>query len=56
MTEILYNYLRERFYKNNHDKYRKYFDEWINGITEIQMDYFEKERLNILHNSKIQQL
>lgn len=52
MTEILYNYLRERFYKNNHDKYRKYFDEWVNCITETQIDYFEKERLNILNQSK----
>lgn len=52
MTKILYNYLQERFYKNNHIKYRKYFDEWVNRITETQIDYFEKERLNILNQSK----
>lgn len=55
MTQILYNYLQERFYKNNHDKYRKYFEEWVTNLTDSQLYYFEIERLNILYNSKIQQ-
>lgn len=42
-------YLVYRFRKNNHNKYLKYMQEWINGITKTQLDYFkkEKERLNL---------
>lgn len=52
MTEILFNYLRERFRTNNHPKYLKYFDEWISNISENQIHYFEIERLNIIKKSK----
>ena len=40
-------YLMRRFLFNNHNKYRKYADEWINGLTANQIAYFvlEKERL-----------
>jgi hypothetical protein len=51
---VLFDYLRERFYKNNHTKYRKYFDEWINNVTETQLFYFEKERISIKNQEKIQ--
>lgn len=51
---VLFDYLRERFYKNNHVKYRKYFDEWLSNITEIQLFYFEKERISIRNQEKIQ--
>ena len=54
MTEILYNYLRERFYKNNHDKYHKYFKKWVANLTDSQLYYFEIERNNILTKSKYQ--
>ena len=51
---ILFDYLRERFYKNNHTKYRKYFDEWVENVTETQLMYFEKERISIKNQEKIQ--
>jgi len=43
-------YLRKRFYYNNHPKYRKYFDEWLSGICESQIMYFEKEKYRIENN------
>ena len=52
MTEILFNYLRERFRTSNHSKYLKYFDEWVSNISENQIHYFEIERLNIIQRSK----
>lgn len=41
-------YLTYRFNTNNHNKYRKYCNEWIKNITKEQMDYFYEEarRLN----------
>ena len=51
---VLSDYLRERFYRNNHPKYRKYFDEWIKNVTETQIMYFEKERLSIINQEKVQ--
>lgn len=54
INTILFDYLRERFYRNNHAKYRKYFDEWISNITENQLFYFEKERISIKNQEKIQ--
>ena len=52
MTEILFNYLRERFRTSNHPKYLKYFNEWVSNVSENQLHYFEIERLNILNNAK----
>jgi len=51
---VLFDYLRERFYRNNHAKYKQYFDEWVSNITEIQLMYFEKERISIKNQEKIQ--
>jgi hypothetical protein len=51
---VLFDYLRERFYQNNHSKYRKYFDEWVNNVTETQLFYYEKERISIKNQEKIQ--
>lgn len=53
INNILFDYLRDRFYKNNHTKYRKYFDEWISNITENQLFYYEKERISIKNQDKI---
>ena len=41
-------YLIKRFIRNNHNKYAKYVNEWISGLTDDQIAYFklEKERLN----------
>ena len=46
---LLKEYLVQRFVKNNHNKYFKYCNEWINNITEDQKIYFiiEKEHLNL---------
>ena len=43
-------YLRKRFYYNNHPKYRKYFEEWLSGICYSQILYFEKEKYRIENN------
>ena len=42
-------YLRFRFMRNNHNKYIKYMQEWIDNITKDQLSYFikEKERLGL---------
>jgi hypothetical protein len=53
MTEVIYEYLRRRFYQNNHAKYRKYFKEWVINLTESQIYYFKIEMENILNNAKI---
>lgn len=42
-------YLVHRFKYNNHNKYMKYMQQWIQNITEDQLRYFklEKERLGL---------
>ena len=52
--EVFESDLRERFYRNNHAKYKQYFDEWVSNITENQLFYFEKERISIKNQEKIQ--
>lgn len=47
MSLELYNYLKERFYKNNHSKYRHYFEEWVSNITEDQLFYFKQEKVRL---------
>ena len=50
MTDNMREYLRQRFYRNNHSKYRKYFEEWLSGVVDTQLMYFEKENpLGIIH-------
>ena len=44
-------YLQQRFLRNNHRKYHKYMDEWIDGVTEDQMRYFKEERRRIEENT-----
>lgn len=44
---ILYTYLETRFYKENHSKYHKYFNEWVQNISDIQLMYFEREMNNL---------
>lgn len=50
MTKEMYTYLQQRFYRNNHAKYRKYFEEWVSNVTETQLMYFEKEKYHIENN------
>ena len=44
---MMKEYLIRRFIYNNHNKYRKYVDEWVANLTHEQIAYFvlEKERL-----------
>ena len=39
----LHPYLKDRFYKDNHPKYHHYFEEWVTGLTKIQLYYFNKD-------------
>lgn len=50
MSKEMYTYLQQRFYKNNHVKYRKYFEEWVQNVTEVQLMYFEKEKFHLDNN------
>lgn len=50
MDKAMYEYLRKRFYQNNHVKYRKYFEEWVNNVSNIQLMYFEKEKYRLENN------
>lgn len=40
--DLLKEYIRRDFYWSNIDKYRKYFDEWYDNLTEIQLEFWEK--------------
>ena len=42
------SYLFQRFLRNNANKYTHYYKEWMNNITQDQLNYFilEKQRLN----------
>ena len=48
MNNIIREYLTQRFLRNNHTKYYKYCNDWIDNVTEEQLNYFikEKDRLN----------
>lgn len=46
MTPILYEWLREMFYKDNHPKYRHLFERWIQNLTWNQILGFEKQMYN----------
>ena len=48
MTEQLYTYLQLRFYNENHVKYHKYFEEWVQNITNNQIHYFNTEMSNLI--------
>lgn len=50
ITKEMYAYLQQRFYRNNHAKYRKYFEEWVQNVTEEQLMYFEKEKFRLDNN------
>ena len=52
MKDNLRLYLFDRWKRNNHPKYLKYFEEWLNNLTNIQIYYFEIERQNILEKAK----
>lgn len=37
-------YLLQRFYRNNHNKYKKYAEEWVSNLTQDQLAYFVLEK------------
>jgi hypothetical protein len=49
MTPELYEWLHEIWVRHNHAKYRKYFEEWIENLTEGQIKGFSKmeQRRNV---------
>lgn len=44
MNSVIKDYLVQRFFRNNHNKYRKYCIEWVSNVTEDQVKYFIEER------------
>ena len=48
MTEIERKYLVWRCRSSWHNKYLKYIDEWINNVLPHQLEYFKKERDNLI--------
>lgn len=48
INEQLFTYLELRFYKENHPKYHKYFNMWIQNISNNQIIYFIKEMNNLI--------
>lgn len=47
---ILYDWLREEFYKSNINKYYCYFEIWVENLTQSQIDGFQKQMYNKKHN------
>lgn len=47
---ILYDWLREEFYKSNLNKYRHYFEMWVENLTQPQIDGFAKQMYNKKNN------
>ena len=45
---MLGKYLNFRFIHNNVKRYWKYVNEWIDGLNESQLVYFEKEIHNLI--------
>ena len=43
------NWLRLRFFRDNHSKYYKYYEEWLNNINQNQLEGFKKQYLNIIN-------
>lgn len=46
----LMEWLRQQWKISNHPKYQHYFGEWINNITQNQVDSFEKQMWNQENN------
>ena len=43
-NRALYNWLEYQWRINNSPKYQHYFKEWIDNLTEIQINEFERMR------------
>lgn len=42
MSNELYQYLKNEWRENNLPKYQKYFENWVNNLTETQIYYYNK--------------
>lgn len=42
MNDKLYEWLKTHWRYNNHPKYLKYFDDWVENITENQIIHFNR--------------
>lgn len=40
--DMLKEYIRRDFFRSNIEKYYRYFDEWYNNLTEIQLGFWIK--------------
>lgn len=49
---ITLEWLRSEFNKCNHAKYRKYADEWLNNLTDAQIEGFERQHTGQIDKSK----
>ena len=49
----LYNWLQYHFYRDNHPKYKHLFNEWIENITQGQVDGFSKQMYNEINKTLI---
>lgn len=54
MTSELYDWLKFIFYRDNHKKYHKYFNEWVKNLTPHQEFYFMKQKISIDNNLMIE--
>lgn len=45
MNKELYDYLENEWKYNNHNKYQKYFKQWVSNLTEHQIIYFESHKV-----------
>ncbi len=48
MNDELRLYLQKEWKISNHNKYQKYFSEWVANVTENQIYYFKKQMIK--HN------
>jgi hypothetical protein len=52
MTKELYEWLKFRWSRDNHNKYQHLFSEWIENITPAQIEGFSKqEKRRNIYNS-----
>lgn len=54
MEKDLRDWLEQRFYYDNHKKYHKYFNEWVLGVNDDQIDGFKQQMIGMITQSKIQ--
>ena len=53
ISNELYKWLQQEFYRSNHRKYHKYFEEWVDNVTYNQISGFNNQMIGQLTKSKI---